>query len=34
MDPSTLVSTTGTTISDHDLGPRGRHPRKRWASVT
>ena len=34
IDPSTLVSTTGTTISDHDLGPLGRHPRSLWASVT
>ena len=29
IEPSTLVRTTGTTISDQDLGPRGRHPRNR-----
>jgi hypothetical protein len=34
MEPSTLVSTTGTTTSAHERGPRGRHPRKRCASLT
>src|SRR6266849_4336933 len=34
MEPSTLVSTTGTTTSIHERGPRGFHPRSRCASVT
>ncbi len=34
IEPSTLVSTTGTPTSIHERGPRGRHPRSRCASVT
>ena len=34
IEKGEAADTTGTTISDHDLGPRGRQPRKRWASVT
>src|SRR5205809_1460923 len=34
IEPSALVSTTGTTISAHVRGPRGRQPRSRCASLT
>src|SRR5215472_1687284 len=34
MDPSMVLSTTGTRISDQERGPRGRQPRSRCASVT
>ena len=31
---ATLVSTTGTTTSAQERGPRERQPRMRWASLT
>src|SRR5258708_1634752 len=34
IDPSTLVSTTGTTTSAQERGPLGRQPRSRCASLT